>query len=109
MTEDNFAGWSLEHWSLQHELLELHFGLWSAFTTEGEIELYIRENQNAYHKGKGIFSRPSRMVFSNFTPRAKVETATSARRDDGILAYRFSLEGDAYVDIEAGAYASARW
>lgn len=109
MTEDNFAGWSLESWSLQHELLELHFHFRPAFTMESDMELYIRANQNTYHRGKGIFTRPSRMVFSNFTPPAKVVTAAASRHDDDILAYRLSLEGGAYVEVEARAYASARW
>ncbi|MBK1869950.1 hypothetical protein [Taklimakanibacter albus] len=109
MTEDDFSGWSLEGWSLQHELLELRFNYWPVFTTDSDIELYDRENQNTYYRGKGIFTRPTRMAFTNFTAPAKVETVNAFKREDGTLTYRFALEGDAYVEIEARAYVSARW
>ena len=109
MSEDSFVGWSLEDWSLQHQLLELRFNLWLVFKKESDIELYNQTNKDAYYRGKGIFTRPTRMTFSNFTSRAKVEEIAVSKLNDDIVTYRFSLEKGAFVEIEARAYVSARW
>ena len=109
MSEDSFAGWSLEDWSLQHELLELRFILWPDVKTEAELEAYNQANKNTCYRGKGIFTQPTRMAFSNFASPAKVKSVTITRCTDDVFAYRFVLEKDAFVEIEAKAYASARW
>lgn len=108
MSDDGFVGWSLESWSLQHELLELRFDLLLVFESERDIELYVQANKNPFYRAKGVFARPTRMTFSNFVSPAKVERVAVSRRGD-VEVHRFSLQNAAFVEIEAGAYVSARW
>ena len=86
MNDNSFEGWSLKSWSLQSQLLELNF-----------------------YWGKAIFSRPTRITFSNFSSPSKVEKVMISTRKDDLMTYRISLEKGAFVEIEASAHTSIRW
>jgi hypothetical protein len=107
MREDNtFQGWRLEHWSLQHDLLELSFHFWPLIKEGEDLSAY---NAATRYRGKALFSRPARAIFANFVSGAAVEkTVVSGDRNQAVT-YRFSLGKDAFVEIEAETCVSVQW
>lgn len=103
-----FNGWSLEDWSLQHELLELRFNLWPVFQGNKSDDL-PNWNKETLYRAKGIFIRPKRIEFHDFVPRAIITNTMVYRNSDDLVVHRFSLGTEAFVDVEAEGFVSAEW
>ena len=104
-----FNDWSFDGWSIRHELLELHFHFWPVLASDADIEAYNQHNRDLCYKGKSVFSRPSRIVFSEVTSRLAVRNTAVSINNAGALVYHLSLEKGAFVEIEAKDYISVRW
>ena len=100
----DFQGWYLGGWSLQHELLELRFEFRPLLEKSAQIE---SDNDRCY-RGKSIFSRPTRLAFVRFEPGARVEQVEIAT-DGHEVVHRFALAQGAFVEVRAKACASIEW
>lgn len=100
----SFQGWWLASWSLQHELLELNF----EFRPSLEEHATVEAGDSGCYRGRGIFSRPTRIAFSKFEPVARVERVDIAL-DGHAVVHRFGFAGGAYVEVRAKAYVSIEW
>lgn len=103
-----FNGWSLEDWSLQYQLLELRFNLWPVLQENSSRDL-PNLNKVGPYRGKGIFIKPRRIEFHAFVPRAIVTSTIVFRKSDDLVAHRFSLGADAFVDVEAENFVPVEW
>lgn len=109
MKKDNFLGWSLEAWSLRHELLELQFRLWPVSKGLKQIELQKFLQKHPYHRGKMIFIRPSKMIFNRMTVNSVVSKVKIKKVGMENILFHLRLETNSYVEVEAVDHVSVRW
>ena len=106
----DFTGWSLEHWSLAHELLELRFHRWPTIEDIGNDEDDGERKDKRYYRGKGMFSRPIAVVFHDLVPPETVAgVSIKENKDKGTICCRFALARGAFVEVEAEGYATTLW
>ena len=104
-----FNGWSLENWSIREQLLELNFQLRPVFETETELKRFSKTSADKCFWARGLFSRPTRIAFVNFTASSVVTDTSVSERDDQSVSYRLFFEKDAILEIEAENFTSIQW
>lgn len=104
------SGWSLEDWSLEHELLELRFHLWPKVEDVVDTESGDQPHAEKHYRRKELFSRPDRIVFHEFSPPATVDKVDIKKNaKNGYTIYRYSLAKGGFIEVEAKKCSSTLW
>lgn len=108
--ESGFKHWKLADFNLEYDVLELRFWFFPQIKSDEDLEKYNAAHAKDSNKGKGIFLKVSYLDLFNYRAFATVSSVVASTVEgSNLLKYRFNLEQDGYVDVEAQNYVEVLW